>query len=146
MTQLIILFVLIILIFVFLGNATNGTDKQHHVKQATNEYLSNFNMYLCLKNKLLLYPPKEVRINNGYCTLNLSAKSDLLPHKNINAGVISKDSLICNECLHHCSLKINEFVDLKISFNDYRQMSNEAFKKYLQINLTEEQFNDLFGE
>ena len=33
-----------------------------------------------------------------------------------------------------CHGEINEFVDLKMSFNDYRQMSNEAFKKYLEIN------------
>ena len=137
--------ILLILVFLFLGNAAPNGDSQNTIKQATTEYLSNFNMYLCIKNKLLLFPPKEIPINKGYCTLNLSTKSDLLPHKNINAGIISKDTLICNECLHHCSLKLHEFIDLKISFNDFRQMTNENFKRYLEITLTKEQFDELFN-
>ena len=146
MIPLIIIIVLIILALGSLISSTSNTDKNNNLKEATAEYLSNFNMYLCMRNKLLLYPPKEIRIHNGYYTLNLSASNNLLPHRNINAATISKDRPVCNECLHRCSLKVNEFIDLNLSFNDYRQMSNETFKKYLKSHLTEEQFNRLFNE
>ena len=145
MAYLLIVLILFISVFLFFGTSSNQGNKSNKTKDAIKEYLSNFNMYLCIRNKLLLFPPKELNImNKGYYTLNLSTHNNILRHRNINASAFSKDTQNCSECLYHCPLGSDDIVSLKLTFDQFRTLTNDELLKHLQEILTEDQFNRLF--
>ncbi len=144
MIQLMLIFLFFVLAFVLYEST--GTISRHSSNKLVNkQYLSEFKVYLCLKNRLLLYPPKEIYIENNYHILNLSAKSNLLPHKN----VIAKNHQLtkCTECLHRCIPEIegSDMIDLNLSFATFKHLSNQEFKTHLKAILTEEQYEYLFN-
>lgn len=145
MAQILIIFILLVLTFLLFGKPIS-TQNNNSPKQIIQRYLSEFNMYLCLKNKLILFPPKELSINKVYFTLNLTTNNDLLPHKCINAGSVSRDITACTECLHHCPLGSPDMVDLKLSFNVFRTLSDEELKAHIKTLVSQEEFEKLFEE
>ena len=147
MAYILIVLILFISVFLFFGTSNNqGNSKSTKIKDTIKEYLSKFDMYICIKNKLLLFPSKELNISNKYYTINLSTNSNLLRHRNINANAFSKDTQNCTECLHHCPLTSGEIIPLKLTFDQFRILTNDELLEHLQTILTEEQFYRLFNE
>ena len=145
MVQAIIIFILLILIFLLFGNP--ASEKTFNSpKKAIHQYLCDFNMYLCLKNKLFLFPPKEVSLNRRYYTLNLQTENKLLPHKCINGNALSDKSTNCTECLNCCSVYSSDLINLKMSFDKFRKLNDDELRYYLKSILTPEQFSQLFDE
>lgn len=140
MGYLLIVLVCLGLIFFVIDSPSAKID----TKSAVSEYLSDFDMYICIKNRLLLFPAKELNINKKYYAINLSTNNNLLRHKNINAGGFSKATENCTECLHHCPLASDEIVSIKLNFNQFRVLSNEELMEHLKKVLSEEQFCRLF--
>ena len=65
MAYLLIVLILFISVFLFFGTSNNqGNSKSTKIKDTIKEYLSKFDMYICIKNKLLLFPSKELNISN----------------------------------------------------------------------------------
>lgn len=145
MLQVIIISVLVVVISLIFKNPA-VTKYSYSPRKEIHQYLCGFNMYLCLKNKLFLFPPKEISVNKRYYTLNLSTRNNLLRHKSINSNGLSESNSTCTECLHRCRLYSSDIVDLKMSFYSFRKLDNNELKKYLENILTAEQFEQLFSK
>ena len=145
MIQLMLIFLFFVLAFVLYGS-TNTVGQHSSTKRVNKQYLSEFKVYLCLKKRLILYPPKEICIENKYYILNLSTKSNLLAHKNI----IAKNQQLtkCTECLHRCipGIEGSDMIDLNLSFATFKHLSNHELNTHLKAILTDEQYEYLFNE
>ena len=142
---LILLFIFIIFTACFiLLEGSNPSDKIQTYRREASEYLDEFKMYLCFDLKLLLFPPKEIFINNRYHTLNLTTNNNLLKHRNIFSKN-HKES--CVECLNRClfDYSSSKIIYLELSFNDFKKMTNDELKVHLKRVLSEEQYNTLFN-
>lgn len=143
MIQIIIIFILLILIFLLFENST-PEKSFNSPKKLIHQYLCDFNVYLCLKNKIFLFPPKEISLNNRYYTLNLHTENKLLPHKCMNGNGLLKNSSMCTECINRCSLYSSDIIDLRMNFDCFRKLNNEELKHHLKSILTPKQFEELF--
>ena len=130
LVHIIIIFIMFVLIFLLFENPDHNKIS-HSQKKVTHQYLCDFNMYLCLKNKLFLFPPKEISANKRYYTLNLNTKNNLLPHKCINGNGISEKITTCTECINHCSVYSSDIVNLRMSFDKFRKLNNDELNQCL---------------
>lgn len=120
--------------------------KPKTIKEYTKQYFDDFQMFLCIPHKILLYPPRELIVRGVTYAMNTQTKSDLLPYKRM----IMKKSTInrtrrCSECIRQCTFASGDFVDLHLSFNEFKVMNNDEVLRHLRRNLTQEQFILVFG-
>ena len=130
----------------FVASKSKAMSRPKTIKEYTRQYFDDFQMYLCIPNKVLLFPPRELLVRGVPYALNTQTKSDILPFKRM---IMKKTAISrtrrCTECIRQCSISSSHFVNIGLNFNQFRMMTNEELLNHLRNTLTQEQFTSLFG-